>query len=206
MNYVVNTKKLYTGNYEQKWLYVNQAEEIAANFLAKHNKWMIDSYSRGNVPEYDVIMNGHKVEIKFQASKKLSIEYATAAGEMSGIMLTHAKYYLMINQGKSNHNGMWVDVGKVRLIKVADLKKAFLKNLLAGESTVYHPVANSSEPGSRVVHINPKNDLPNYTDGWITDIKYTININGEVEYHFDDIPNIKPFGTNTMPVDSLIIM
>lgn len=206
MDYVVNTTKLYKGNYEQKWTYVNQAEEIAANFLAKHKKWMIESYSRGNVPEYDVIMNSQKIEIKFQGSNKLNIEYATAAGEMSGIMLTHSKYYLMFNTGKSQHDGHWVDVGKVRLIKTSDLKKAFLKKLLAGQCTTYHPAEGTNEPGSRVVHINPKDDLPGYTDGWFADIKYTINANNEIEYHFADIPNIKPQGTGTVPVDSLIVM
>jgi hypothetical protein len=171
---VVNVRKLWDdnlwdGQFYAKFDYSKWAEQIVCEWLSRKKQMVIESITQGKDTRYDVMMSGKKIEVKFQGSRFLSIEYAYADGTPSGIALTEADHYLMINQGSSSDgNGGWDKVGKVRLIPTHLIRAAILKKIAVGDIHVWQP--GSTGPGSRCVHLDPKTDLPR--DGWVGDVGY----------------------------------
>lgn len=155
----INVSKLYKGpgHYE----YSNLAERGLMVLFAAAKQKIIESFSHGYDPTHDAIASGDMYEIKIQSGKLLSIEYATADNRPSGILLSHAKYYVMLNKGWNNKVGAWT--GKIRVIKREVLLQAILDMFDAGiEPTIYEADANG--PGARVMKIDP-HTLKD--DGWI---------------------------------------
>lgn len=163
-NTIVSVNRLWKG--KDKFTYSKYAEALAAHWLAKDKQWIIEEYTTGFDARYDARLSGKRVEIKFQTSENLAIEYARPDYTPSGLFASESDYYLLINPGWSKKRGEWVQVGKVRLIKTSDLKQSVLKQIESGNAKLYP--TNEDGPGSRVVYLDPKTDLLN--DGWLGDI------------------------------------
>lgn len=171
---VINVRKLWNdsmwdGQFFAKFDYSKWAEQIVCEWLSRKKQMVIESITQGKDARYDVMMSGKKIEVKFQSGRYLSIEYAYADGTPSGISLSEADYYLMINQGSSSReDGSWAKTGKIRLIPTHLLRDAIKKKI---DSGIYHEwPAGKTGPGSRCVHLDPKTDLPR--DGWVGDVGY----------------------------------
>jgi hypothetical protein len=172
-NTIVSVNRLQNGS--DKFAYSKYAEALAAHCLAKNKQWIVESFSFGNDPTHDVIISGKKIEVKYQSTSYLSIEYARPDFTPSGISLSESEYYMMINPGKSKVKGTidtYKQVGKMRLIKTNDLLKAMYAQIEAG-NTIVHP-AGPKGPGSRVVKINPKT----INHDWLGDIECVFDEDG----------------------------
>lgn len=204
MDYVIEPTMMWSGSYEDKWKYTDHAETIVGNWLAKKNQLIFEDQSHGNMPEWDLLLSGQKYEVKFKSDTDLNIEYANAAGEMTGIMATHSKYYIMINAGWGKHNGDMIQVGKVRLLETKFIKKIVVNKLMDGDKHIITYPAGPNGPGAKMIRLDSKLDFPNNSDGWICDIPYSKSATGNVQYHFKNVPNVRPL--KQRPVDSLVVM
>ena len=186
---VVSVRKLWDdrqhgGQFNLKFEYSKWAEQVVCEWLSRKRQMVIESITQGKDTRYDVMMSGKKIEVKFQTSRFLSIEYAYADGTPSGISLTESDHYLMVNQGSSSRSdGSWSKVGKVRLIPTHLLVDAMKRKIAEGNITVWQP--GITGPGSRCVHLDPKTDLPR--DGWIGDVGY-VEENDNVLFDFGPTP------------------
>lgn len=155
----VNVSRLYKGR--GHFEYSNTAERGLMVLIAAAKQKVVESFSHGYDPTHDAILSGEMYEAKIQSGKLLSIEYATADNKPSGILLSQAKYYAMLNKGWNNKVSAWT--GKIRIIKRDVLLQALLDMLDAGIEPTIYP-ADDNGPGARVMKIDP-HTLKD--DGWI---------------------------------------
>jgi hypothetical protein len=152
--------------------------------VAAAKQKVIESFSHGLDPTHDSIASGEMYEVKVQSGKMLSIEYATADNRPSGILLSHAKWYVMLNKGWNNKIGAWT--GKIRIIKRDDLLAALLDAIDAGIKPDIYPATPGPDvsPGARVIKIDP-HTLKD--DGWIGFDVELSEENGDTIYDLSEI-------------------
>lgn len=175
----VNVSRLHSGpgHYE----YSNMVERCVAAIYAATTQKIIESFSHGYDPTHDFIASGELDEVKVQGGKMLGIEYATATGRPSGILLSHAKNYIMINRGWNNIIN--AETGKFRVISRMELLYQLCDQLERGiKPTVYPPTANS--PGAKVIYIDPRSLAD---DGWLGFDVALYEENGDTIYDLSEI-------------------
>lgn len=172
---IVDVARLYEGEGEERWEYVKRAEMLAMSMICRRKKMHPSSVilSEGYFPEYDAILDDEKYEIKFSSLSHLSVEYARTDNYPAALFLSHADYYLTISPGKSQQNGQWQKVGKVRLYKKNVLIKHVLDALDVGEYEAIQP--NKLGPGARYVTLDPKQ----VKHIWIGDIELIQDQDGD---------------------------
>lgn len=135
---IIDISKLNTD-----YSYNTQAENAVALSFCYNYGLFFNEHSIGLKSEYDCIINHKKVEIKIQSGGAPIIEYMKYDGSPSGITLSEADVYMVLNPGTSNG----VKFMKVRLFSTALIKRWIntqLKNEV--DPIVFKP--NSTGPGS----------------------------------------------------------
>lgn len=120
----------------------------------------IASVSQGNSPEWDVkLEDGTTIEVKFTDSTKPFIETHYGDGRPSGLSLSTADFYLIVQ------TGFWGDkkIGKVKVIPTDTLRD--IADICEKR---YYPASHDS-PGSRGFILN--RELGN-NDGWVGNLNY----------------------------------
>lgn len=120
----------------------------------------IVAVSQGNSPEWDVkLEDGTTIEVKFTDNTKPFIETHYADGRPSGLSLSTADYYLIVQAG------FWGDkkLGKVKVIPTD-----VLRNIASVCEQKEYPASHNS-PGSKGFILN--RELGN-NDGWIGNLNY----------------------------------
>jgi len=188
MSTIVSVSKLWNDSHWKRWddkyKYSKWGEAVACEWLARKKQWIVESVECED-SRYDAIVSGKKIEVKFQTSKNLSIEYCTDKMKPSGIMVTQSDYYLMINTGSSFIGGEWHNVGKVRLIPTHQLQRKVFETLEHGGQIVVHK-GSGTGPGSHCIEIDPKSMI---NDGWIGDINFSKGADGSV-FDFGPAPDM----------------
>lgn len=170
-NKLIIVKKLWQGSKEEHFAYSNNhAEPIILEYVAQYLNKKVTSITQGYCPSHDGSIGNDLVEIKVQSGWDWEIEYAYADGTSSGINVTRAKNWIIVNQGKNNKFG--TVAGKVRMPEVEILKKVVNRKIANGEGQ--QRPRNENGPGSWYVKINPKTEMGG-NDGWL-DCDVTIQI------------------------------
>ncbi len=167
-----------------------QAEHAAALLLASKLDLDVNTLniSTGYAPGYDFLIEGSQqkqitFEVKYTGKKgSILVEYARADESiLSGIQVNKSNYTIFINRQSSRPNGIWIDIGKMRLYKTSLLLDWTMN---AVDDDNYDKISypkSSIGPGSSNVILNPKeheNELPHL---WIGDVK----CDDPVAYHMD---------------------
>lgn len=201
-DHFIHINKLYQqsqwGQWDGHFKYSKFAEHVACELLARKKGWIVESVVCEN-NEYDAIVSGKKIEVKFSGFNDLHIEYCTASRKPSGIMTTKADYYLMINAGWARASGdNWDRVGKVRLIPVPKLQ-AMVIDALEGTGEI---VRFDGTPGSHCIKIDPKsmNGTPT-GDGYICDIGARHDEHDGWIFHFAGIKDFSNRYTDRLAVE-----
>lgn len=123
--------------------YNTKAENAVAVSLCYNYNLLFNEHSVGLNSQYDCIINGKKVEIKIQSGGAPIIEYMKYDGTPSGITLSEADVYMVLNPGMSAGTKFM----KVRLYNTAYLRQWIDTQLKTdAEPIVYKP--DGTGPGS----------------------------------------------------------
>lgn len=166
-------------NINDMFEYSKWAELVVCDWISPITHWDIDSITRGEDDRYDVLMSGHKIEVKFSSSENITIEYANAKKKPTGIFATQSEYYLVVHTGWANHMDSWKKVGKIRLLDTNTLKSKVIDHIERGNFVALNDTAG---PGRRCVVLNSKTDFSRSTDGWLGDVPYQLTSVGHTYY------------------------
>lgn len=123
--------------------YNTKAENAVAVSFCYHYNLMFNQHNTGLHSEFDCTINSKKVEIKIQSSGAPIIEYMKYDGTPSGITMSEADVYMVLNPGLSGSTKYM----KVRLYNTALMRRWIDTQLKTeAEPIVYKP--DGSGPGS----------------------------------------------------------
>jgi len=156
---LVQPNKLNTGK-QSGYNYSEEAEKALMELVFPGTHYTI---TEGYNPRYDAMLpNGTKIEIKFTNSSKLFVEESYFNGKPSGISLSEADYYLVVQKGFYGNGGG--EIGKVKLIPTDDL--IFVREQCITKE--YEP--SNTSPGSRGFVVD--RELGEF-DGWLGNVSYS---------------------------------
>ena len=161
---IVDVTKLNSG-LQEGYDYSEDAEYALCSLV--YGEENIKKITNGYNADYDVLLtNGKKVEVKFTNSHNLFIEESYYNDTPSGLSITEADVYLIVQKG-TYRNGQ--EMGKIKEIPVQTLKN--VKHLCRIES--YEPYKYST--GSKGFILDKE---LGQNDGWIGNIAYIHTVNG----------------------------
>ena len=124
-------EKLRTG--KECYEYSEMVEDYIKLTLSKELGISHGESTTGFDCSHDYILGNKKIEQKISGNYLLAVEYAYEDGTPSGISVTSADHMLMINPGYDSKKG---EVGKIRLVRVRDLRKIIADPKLFEDSCV----------------------------------------------------------------------
>ncbi len=183
-------------------------EEKIGHLLGELFGMNLTHHSSGNFPDYDIILDGnHFIEIKlssFQNNKTIFIETSKESQPTrnsvkkkvpSGLSLSRAKHYVMLNPGKTKVGDKYNDVMKLRVISTD-----VLKNL--AKTTVETSIGIQGNKLSYGFEI----DLfePDFNDGCLGHFKYsketkTIDFSNFTKYNKEILSMQSEFRSVSIP-------
>ncbi len=131
---------------------------------------------QGYNPGYDGWIGEKTFEVKFQSSAEMIIEYARYDGTPSGISLSTADYWLLVNRSSIKAK----PAGKVRCLPTATLRDYVDQSIIMNNVRVYEPSA--SGPGSRNVTLDP---WKLGDDGWMFDVPAILEFDKVIGYNLN---------------------
>ena len=152
---IVETQKLNTGT-QEGYNYSEQAEAALGELVFGQGC----EVTTGIDSRYDLLTpNNKKIEIKFTNAKTIFIETSYADGTPSGLAVSEADYYLIVQKGFYQNQ----DIGKIKLISTDALRNVRYSCQL----TSYPPSYNS--PGSCGFRLGQE---LGQKDGWLGSIRF----------------------------------